>query len=522
MVDASNAFDSLNRTAMLLHARVLWPRCARYLFNTYCGWSMLVVRDASECLYSKEGVTQGDPLSMFMYAIGTLPLIRSLHNPSHWTQVWYADDASAGGSLRDICDWFSLLCSRGPAFGYFPEPSKSFVVGEHCRSEAEALFQGLGVHVVTGHRYLGGFIGDLNQRNVFVQKKVNNWVNHVHVFGDIALSQPQLAYTAVTRSLQFEWTFLLRVLHDGGALFQDLESSLASNFLPAIFGVEVSSAERDLFSLPLQMGGLGITNPVTAASSCFSSSIHSTTSLVKFITGVSSFELDAHVATVSLARDHHRVSLNEYFSCKFDALLPQLDPLQQRSVLRAKEFNLSGWLSVLPLERDQFDLSPQEFRDALALRYRKLLLNLPGNCDGCGATFTTDHALDCRFGGLVTRRHNEVRDAFGDLSSLVWGLVHREPVVQEACDGRGALIADLAVRGVWQAQCDTLFDIRIVDTDAPSYRSRTSQDILRSAELDKRKYLQACQDCRASFTPICVSVDGLLGEGSRFFHSPFM
>ena len=183
--------------------------------NNNRGWSMLVMRGASDCLYSKEGVTQGDPLSMFMYAIGTLPLIRSLHNPSHWTQVWYADDASAGGSLHDIRDWFSLLCSRGPAFGYFPEPSKSFVVvGEHCRSEAEALFQGLGVHVVTGHRYLGGFIGDLNQRNVFVQKKVNNWVNHVRVFGDIALSQPQLAYTAVTRSLQFEWTFLLRVLHD--------------------------------------------------------------------------------------------------------------------------------------------------------------------------------------------------------------------------------------------------------------------------------------------------------------------
>ena len=272
-------------------------------------------------------------------------------------------------------------------------------------------------------------------------------------------------------------------------MFQDVEFSLASNFLPAIFGVEVSSAERDLLSLPLRMRGLGIVNPVTATPYCYSASIHSTTSLVKFITG----------------------SL-------FNALLTQLDPLQQRAVLHAKEFNLSGWLSVIPLERDQFDLSPQEFRDALALRYQKPMLNLPGNCDGCGATFTVDHALDCRFGGLVTRRHNEVRNAFGDLASMVWSPVHREPVVWEAFDdGHGALIADLAVCGVWQSQCDALFDIRVVDTDAPSYRSCATQDILRTAELDKkRKYLQACQDRRASFIPICVSVDGLLGKEIDF------
>ena len=54
---------------------------------------------------------------------------------------------------------------------------------------------------MSSHRYLGGFIGDLNQRNVYVQKKVNNWVNHVRVFSDIAVTQPQLAYTTVVRSL---------------------------------------------------------------------------------------------------------------------------------------------------------------------------------------------------------------------------------------------------------------------------------------------------------------------------------
>ena len=88
------------------------------------------------------------------------------------------------------------------------------------------------------------------------------------------------------------------------------------------------------------------------------------------------------------------------------------------------------------------------------------MLNFPGSCDGCGATFTVNHALDCRFGGLVTCRHNEVCNAFGDLSSLVWGPVHCEPVVQEASDnGRTVLKADLAVHDVWQLQCDAIFDV---------------------------------------------------------------
>ena len=69
-------------------------------------------------------------------------------------------------------------------------------------------------------------------------------------------------------------------------------------------------------------------------------------------------------------------------------------------------------------------------------------------------------------------------DAFGDLSSLVWGLVHCEPIVHEASDDGSALKADLAVHGVWQPQCDDLFDIRVVDNDAPSYHSRTPPDVL--------------------------------------------
>ena len=74
-------------------------------------------------------------------AVGTLPLIHSLHNPGHWTQLWYADDASAGGTLLELHDWFNLLRSHGPAFGYYPEPTKSFIVVNECwRNDANAVF----------------------------------------------------------------------------------------------------------------------------------------------------------------------------------------------------------------------------------------------------------------------------------------------------------------------------------------------------------------------------------------------
>ena len=68
LIDARNAFNEENHTAMLWAVRHEWPSGAQFNFNCYCHWATLVVRDIGDgsghFLHSKEGVTQGDPLSM--------------------------------------------------------------------------------------------------------------------------------------------------------------------------------------------------------------------------------------------------------------------------------------------------------------------------------------------------------------------------------------------------------------------------------------------------------------------------
>ena len=73
----------------------------------------------------------------------------------------YADDAGSGGKFTNILEHLWDLQVQGPARGYYLEPTKIIlVVAPGNVARAEEFFWGLGIKVVTGHRYLGGYIGD--------------------------------------------------------------------------------------------------------------------------------------------------------------------------------------------------------------------------------------------------------------------------------------------------------------------------------------------------------------------------
>ena len=113
---------------MLWTVRHLWPSGARYVFNNYR--AILIICSAvglALILFSKEGVTQGDPLAMVVYGlllILLLIILATLFTTTH--QSWYADDDNVDGHLHEIHDYFVKLQELGPPVAIFQNLLKAF------------------------------------------------------------------------------------------------------------------------------------------------------------------------------------------------------------------------------------------------------------------------------------------------------------------------------------------------------------------------------------------------------------
>ena len=196
MVDASNEFNSLNRRAALFFS----ARSASSLFID--GTSLL----------SQEGTTQGDPLAMPMYAISIVPVVQQLKGLAR--QVWYADDAAAGGSLLQLQDWWSGLLSFAPHFGYHVNVAKTWlVVKEECLVSAQRVFGDSGIQITSaGWPYLGAALGSSHYIRDYTQDRITNWTQGLSRLSSIAASQPTpLTQCLCTDSLLNGTTFCVLI-----------------------------------------------------------------------------------------------------------------------------------------------------------------------------------------------------------------------------------------------------------------------------------------------------------------------
>ena len=185
----------------------------------------------------------------------------------------------------------------------------------------------------------------------------------------------------------------------------------------------------------------------------------------------------------------------------------------------------SSWLSVLPLAEFGFALNKGELRDALSLRYGRPLRGLTAMCP-CGQKYDVTHALNCKKGGFVTMRHNNLRNFEADMLSKIVNDVETEPALQpvtgEIIEGpsRNASRPDIRAGGVWRAGQNAFFDVRVTNTQSPSQIHLTAESVLKKHEQGKkRNYNRRVMEIEhGTFTPLVFSVSGGMDMECSMFH----
>ena len=134
---------------------------------------------------------------MAMYAVTITPLIQQLEDEKI-KQIWYADDAIAGGNLSNLKPWWNSLSEIGPDYGYYLNALKTLlIVKEEHLENAKKVFQGTGVSITAeGRRHLGAAIGTQYFVESYVQRKVSGWVEEV---------ERQYTFDAKNMQLRAKW-----------------------------------------------------------------------------------------------------------------------------------------------------------------------------------------------------------------------------------------------------------------------------------------------------------------------------
>eukprot|EP00117_Sycon_ciliatum_P034485 scpid45796/ scgid4762/ len=521
--DASNAFNRLNRSVCLLNVQHLCPALAVVLTNTYRQPAKLFVD--GETLQSAEGTTQGDPLAMVMYALGTLPLIREAA-AANAVQAWYADDSTAASKIIRLREWWSILETRGPAYGYYTNAAKSvLLVKPQFLNIAREVFADTEVRVTAdGHRHLGAVLGTEQYCNQYVAQKAEQWCKEVKRLATYALSQPQAAYTAFSQGLKHKWSFLVRTVPGAADLLQPLEDVIRNDFIPALTGRHPpNSVIRAVLDLPCRLGGLGIVDP-SQLNDEHQRSLSITHPLIDNIIQQQS-SMEGISGRMRVLKATARTAAGKKEKDHVVTLMAQLEPDLQRTLQLASEKGASSWLTCRPLRRHGFTLHKGAFRDAICLRYGWDPDRLPATC-ACGKPFSTTHAMSCAIGGYPSLRHNEVRDLTAALLRDVAHDVHVEPHLQPVTGERFPLRStitaeqarlDVVVSGLHGGRFErTFLDVRVFNPFAPSNRKPTIAGSYRKHEEEKRRSYESriLNVEHASFIPVVFSTTGGQGKAA--------
>lgn len=111
-VDLKNAFNSVDRGALLSQVKQHTPSIFPFLWQCYGRRSILVYREHH--LSSSVGCQKGDPLGPAIFSLNIHQIISSLESRFN---LWYLDDGTLGGDADTVLSDLKNLCRNFAAIG---------------------------------------------------------------------------------------------------------------------------------------------------------------------------------------------------------------------------------------------------------------------------------------------------------------------------------------------------------------------------------------------------------------------
>ena len=145
---------------------------------------------------------------------------------------------------------------------------------------------------------------------------------------------------------------------------------------------------------------------------------------------------------------------------------------------------------------------------------------MPTFC-ACGNKFNLSHAMLYKKGGLVSLRHNEIRNIYPDVRqepSLIQ--LENEQFNERTAAKSDESRLDVSALGFWITGQQVFCDVRVFDLNAQRYRETELKNCYKKNEDEKKKKYneRVLQVENGSFTPLVFSTHGGMGRECKKFY----
>jgi hypothetical protein len=549
-VDFANAFNTVNRAAVIREVREHFPSLSRWVESCYRGPNPLMFGEQE--LTCHTGVQQGDPLGPLLFSLVLQPTLLRLRTecPGLKFLAAFLDDVTLIGPHEELRRALDILGEAEPDTGLRLNLRKCELWWPSLQPGVEDTYPpALQVHRTTGVELLGCPLGDAEFAEALVGErveKIRQCLTRLHRLQD---PQIEMALLRVCMGMP-KFNFCLRTCsptHIQRAI-KAFDKCIDESIVRLVGGPGIPQQAMDQAHLPIALGGLGIPTAASRAASAFIASVVQTLEAQRAL-----FEppgagtqppRDALPSTDDLRPDF-APALESYQAAypaptplSLSALAAETKPQQvmtarvdqaAHKALKAATNTTAGlarlrslllpfagaFLNATPSRALGLRIRPREFR--LLVRYR---LDLPmadaaRPCPMCPDTLDLHglHAASCKNYPGITARHNGVRDALLVLAKNAGFAAESE--TRHLLDHTPALLgrrpADVYIRS-WDGAQDMCLDVSVVNPLTKSALDRWPESAVAHTEVAKiRESAGPLRVANLLFLPVVMETYGGLG-----------